>query len=35
MIRGVWLIIRNCLGYSDQRLIEFACLCIIRVIDSY
>ncbi|KAJ7625532.1 hypothetical protein FB45DRAFT_921679 [Roridomyces roridus] len=34
-IRGVWPIIRNCLGYSDQRLVEFACLCVIRVIDSY
>ena len=35
MIRGVWPIIRNCLSYSDQRLVEFASLCIIRVIDSY
>lgn len=35
MIHGVWPIIRNCLGYSDQRLVEFACLCVIRVIDSY
>ncbi len=35
MIRGVWPIIRNCLGYSDQRLVEFACLCVIRVIDAY
>ncbi|PIL24628.1 transporter [Ganoderma sinense ZZ0214-1] len=35
MIRGVWPIIRNCLGYSDQRLVEFACLCVIRIIDSY
>lgn len=35
MIRGVWSIIRDCLGYSDQRLVEFACLCVIRVIDSY
>ena len=35
MIRGVWPIIRNCLGYSDQRLVEFACLCVIRVVDSY
>ncbi|KAF9071607.1 hypothetical protein BDP27DRAFT_1382427 [Rhodocollybia butyracea] len=26
---------RNCLSYSDQRLVEFACLCVIRVIDSY
>ncbi|KZT25275.1 hypothetical protein NEOLEDRAFT_377486 [Neolentinus lepideus HHB14362 ss-1] len=35
MIRGVWPIIRTCLSYSDQRLVEFACLCVIRVIDSY
>lgn len=35
MIRGVFSIIRDCLGYSDQRLVEFACLCVIRVIDSY
>ncbi|KAG6890023.1 hypothetical protein C0992_003368 [Termitomyces sp. T32_za158] len=35
MIKGVWSIIGNCLTYSDQRLVEFACLCVIRVIDSY
>ncbi|CAL1714169.1 unnamed protein product [Somion occarium] len=35
MIFGVWPIIRNCLGYADQRLVEYACLCIIRVIDAY
>jgi E3 ubiquitin-protein ligase TRIP12 len=35
MIRAVWPIIRNCLSYSDQRLVEYACLCVIRVIDSY
>lgn len=35
MVLAVWPIIRNCLGYSDQRLVEFACLCVIRVIDSY
>ncbi|KAL1941289.1 hypothetical protein VTO73DRAFT_7501 [Trametes versicolor] len=35
MIRAVWPIIRNCLGYSDQRLVEYACLCVIRIIDSY
>ena len=35
MIEAVWPIIRNCLGYSDQRLVEFACLCVIRTIDSY
>ena len=35
MVRGVWPTIRNCLGYADQRLVEFACLCVIRVIDAY
>ncbi|EIN09595.1 hypothetical protein PUNSTDRAFT_120033 [Punctularia strigosozonata HHB-11173 SS5] len=35
MLRPVWPIIRNCLSYSDQRLVEYACLCVIRVIDSY
>ncbi|KDR80639.1 hypothetical protein GALMADRAFT_240990 [Galerina marginata CBS 339.88] len=35
MIRGVWPIIRNCLAYSDQRLVEYACLSVIRVVDSY
>lgn len=35
MIRGVWPIIRNCLGYTDQRLVEYACLCVIRIIDAY
>ncbi|KAJ7066382.1 ubiquitin-protein ligase [Mycena amicta] len=34
-IKEVWPIIRNCLSYSDQRLVEFACLCVIRVIDAY
>ncbi|KZT67358.1 hypothetical protein DAEQUDRAFT_673424 [Daedalea quercina L-15889] len=35
MVRGVWPTIRNCLGYADQRLVEFDCLCVIRVIDAY
>lgn len=35
MLKDVWPIIRNCLSYSDQRLVEFAALCIIRVIDSF
>ncbi|TFY68826.1 hypothetical protein EVJ58_g785 [Rhodofomes roseus] len=35
MVRGVWPTIRNCLGYADQRLVEFACLCVIRVIDAF
>ncbi|KIY44943.1 hypothetical protein FISHEDRAFT_50340 [Fistulina hepatica ATCC 64428] len=35
MIKDVWPIIRNCLSYADQRLVEFACVCVIRVIDSF
>jgi E3 ubiquitin-protein ligase TRIP12 len=35
MLRSVWPIIRNCLSYADQRLVEYACLCVIRVVDSY
>jgi E3 ubiquitin-protein ligase TRIP12 len=35
MLQGVWPIIRNCLTYSDQRLVEFAALCVIRAIDAY
>jgi E3 ubiquitin-protein ligase TRIP12 len=37
MTHSVWPIIRNCLGYSRQHLVdsEFACLCVIRVIDFY
>ena len=35
MIRGVWPIIRGCLAYSDQRLVEYACLCVIRIVDAY
>ena len=34
MVQGMWPIIRNRLGYSDQRLVEFACLRVIRVTDS-
>lgn len=35
MIKDVWPIIRNCLGYGDQRLVDFASLCVIRVVESY
>jgi E3 ubiquitin-protein ligase TRIP12 len=35
MIREVFPILRNVLGYSDQRLVEYACLCVIRIIESY
>ncbi|KAJ7438684.1 hypothetical protein B0H11DRAFT_2254496 [Mycena galericulata] len=31
--RGVWPIIRHCLAHSHQPLVEFACLCVIRVVD--
>lgn len=34
-IKQVFPIIRNVLGYSDQRLVEYACLCVIRVIESF
>jgi E3 ubiquitin-protein ligase TRIP12 len=35
MIKEVWPIIRNCLGYADQRVVDYASLCVIRVIESY
>lgn len=35
MIKDVWPILRNCLGYADQRLVDYAALCVIRVIESY
>lgn len=35
MIKEVWPIIRNCLTYADQRVVDYASLCVIRVIDSY
>ncbi|KAJ7512485.1 hypothetical protein B0H11DRAFT_2268521 [Mycena galericulata] len=34
-IRRIWPIIRNCIAYSDRRLVKFARLYIIRVVDSY
>ncbi|KAG8874928.1 Ubiquitin fusion degradation protein 4 [Tulasnella sp. 331] len=34
-IKEVFPIIRNVLSYSDQRLVEYACLCVIRVIESF
>ncbi|KAH8832939.1 hypothetical protein DL96DRAFT_1667384 [Flagelloscypha sp. PMI_526] len=34
MVDGVWPIIRNCLAYSDQRLVEYACLCIIHTVRA-
>lgn len=35
MIKEVWPIIRNCLSYADQRVVDYASLCVIRVIESY
>ena len=29
VIRGVWPIIRTCLGYLDQGMAEFVCMCFI------
>lgn len=34
-VRDVLPIITNVLSYSDQRLVESACKCIVRIIDSY
>lgn len=34
-VRDVVPIIRNVLGYADQRLVESACKCIVRLIDSF
>ncbi|KZT55287.1 hypothetical protein CALCODRAFT_498890 [Calocera cornea HHB12733] len=35
MVKEVFPIIRNVLAYSDQRLVESACLCVTRILDSY
>ncbi|CDS01488.1 hypothetical protein [Sporisorium scitamineum] len=35
MVRDVMPIIQNVLTYSDQRLVESACKCVVRVIESY
>lgn len=35
MIKDAFPTIRNVLGYSDQKLVEYACLCVIRVIEAY
>lgn len=35
MVRDVFPILRTVLSYSDQRLVEYACLCVIRIIESY
>lgn len=33
--KDVMPIIKNVLSYSDQRLVESACRCVVRLIDSY
>ncbi|SNX87121.1 related to UFD4 - Ubiquitin-protein ligase (E3) [Melanopsichium pennsylvanicum] len=35
MVKDVIPIIQNVLTYSDQRLVESACKCVVRVVDSY
>lgn len=35
MVRDVMPILRNVLGYSDQRVVEQACLAVTRIIESY
>lgn len=35
MIRDVFPTIRNVLSYSDQRLVEYGCMCVIRIIESF
>lgn len=34
-VKDVIPIIRNVLGYADQRLVESACKCVVRIIESY
>lgn len=34
-VRDVMPIVQNVLTYSDQRLVESACKCVVRVVDSY
>ncbi|EST08765.2 hypothetical protein PSEUBRA_001462 [Kalmanozyma brasiliensis GHG001] len=35
MVRDVMPIIQNVLTYSDQRLVESACKCVVRIVESY
>ncbi|PWN54057.1 hypothetical protein IE53DRAFT_309085 [Violaceomyces palustris] len=35
MVKDVMPIIQNVLTYSDQRLVESACKCVVRVVESY
>jgi E3 ubiquitin-protein ligase TRIP12 len=34
-VREVMPIIQNVLGYADQRLVESACKCVVRAVESY
>ncbi|KAE8267976.1 hypothetical protein A4X09_0g4365 [Tilletia walkeri] len=35
MVSDIMPIVQNVLGYADQRLVESACKCVVRMIDSY
>lgn len=35
MVRDVMPIVKNVLGYSDQRVVEQACLAVVRIVESY
>ncbi|KAN0062515.1 Ubiquitin fusion degradation protein 4 [Thecaphora frezii] len=35
MVKDVMPTIQNVLGYSDQRLVESACKCVVRTVESY
>ncbi|PWN25797.1 hypothetical protein BDZ90DRAFT_63006 [Jaminaea rosea] len=34
-VKDIIPIIRNVLGYADQRLVESACKCVVRIIESF
>ncbi|KAK0533902.1 Ubiquitin fusion degradation protein 4 [Tilletia horrida] len=34
-VRDIMPIVQNVLTYADQRLVESACKCVVRIIDSY
>jgi E3 ubiquitin-protein ligase TRIP12 len=35
MVRDVMPIIKNVLGYPDQKVVEQACLAVVRIVESY
>lgn len=35
MVRNVMPILKNVLGYPDQRVVEQACLAVVRIVESY